>query len=174
MSSTLAVDEWIDKSLDIGRKQWGHYPWPAKGTFYAWRTLKGLREPDDTRREDVNDYLVHDSNLACAEHYMFARWIVSLLPEAAPIVTFMATSYQFNKLAGLVSRKCANVDVSIKFGRGPTSPPSAMQLHWEMRGIERGLIDSPFIGPLPNPAFGIAMAQEIVSFASDKGWTARR
>lgn len=170
MASQLSVDEWIERGLDIGRKQWGHYPWPAKSTFYAWTALKGLREPNSAFSAEFEDYVTHDPNLACAEHYMFARWIVSVIPLAAPVVTFMSAGYQLNKLAGLISEKCMDIDLSIKFGHGPVSPPSVMQVQWEMMGIQRGLVDAPLIGPFPNPGFAFAVLQEMTALARDNGW----
>ena len=157
------VDQLIEVSMDRARKSFLHVPWPAKTTLIAWSILKGFRRSEE--------YKNNPDELVCAEHYMFARWITSVFPLSAPIIGLMAASYQLTKVANLFSTKYLDVNIVPRFGEGPASPPSAQQLSWEMRGIQRGCLEAPMIGPVPNPGFLLSFGQELLSLAKDMGWT---
>jgi hypothetical protein len=130
----LTVEQWIESSLKTGRKTYLRVPLPQKVTLVAWSSLKGMRQNPD---------FYHDSELASAEHYMFARWIVSVGGSGvAAIVSLMIYRYQLVKLENLIAKRFG-VPLEIKWAAGPVTPPSFGQFAWGMRGVQRGLVESP-------------------------------
>jgi hypothetical protein len=153
--TNLTTEQWIDESIKIGRHIIFPEPYPGKTLLLAFLSLKGLR--------DQSEYFGNDE-LACAEHYMLARFLVGAgggFESGYPLTIFLIGSYQLWKVTAFVCKKCTGLNLPIRLGKGPATPPSAAQVMWEMRGAERGLVDAPFglIGP------GFIM--DIVAYAQD-------
>jgi hypothetical protein len=150
----LTVHQWIDSALKAGRNAYLPVPMPQKVTLIAWSSLKGMRQDPAFQT---------DNALACAEHYMFARWISSVGGiGVATAVSTMAVGYQLYKVQALVAKR-AGINLPTKTGAGPATPPSAAQMYWGLRGAQRGMMECPTGMPLGTMGFAAGVWQEIIA-----------
>ena len=109
-----------------------------KQTGYAWNTLKNRRDRTDPDGDD--------RELAAAEHYLWARWIVGSgqLPEA--VVRAAAAGYDPAKLLGYVPA----IFAARKLLGHSWSRPSTDSVKWGLRGCTDGAADKRRITPDPD------------------------
>jgi hypothetical protein len=99
----LTTEQWIDESIKIGRHVIFPEPFPGKTLLCAWLSLKGLR--------DRSEYF-GNNELACAEHYMFARFLVEAgggFMSGYPLTILLIGSYQLCKVMAFACQKCTGL-----------------------------------------------------------------
>jgi hypothetical protein len=84
----------------------------------------------------------------------------------AALVSAMVVSYQLYKVQALFARRLG-VLLPTKTGAGPATPPSAGQLYWGLRGVNRGLMECPTGMPLGMIGFAATVWQEAIALMQD-------
>jgi len=162
------VEFWIDRGLEIGRAQAPYILVPGKSTFFAFAALKGLRVGAGLPA-NVQSFTASEPNLACAEHYMFARWLTSVLPIAAPTLAAFIVAYQLAKIIDpIYSQVMGSHLPGSHWGQKPPTPPSSGQVIWGLRGVMRGSFEAPFM-LAPGPGLVLGVAQELAYQARKMG-----
>jgi hypothetical protein len=99
----------------------GKRPYPFFNVKAAAADLKGRRSQEP-----------YDTNLACAEHYMVARYMASVGIGVPPLMAFESGTYQLAKLIpGHI----------LDDPKDPRTPASAKQFKWAMKGSMDGASD---------------------------------
>jgi hypothetical protein len=99
----------------------GKRPYPFFNVKAAAGDLKAQR-----------DEYPYDTNLACAEHYMFARYLARLGIGLPPFMAFQSGFYQLLKaIPGHLGDD----------PKSPRTPPTAKQYKWAMKGSMDGASD---------------------------------
>lgn len=91
----------------------------------------------DMISHDRENFYKGDENYAAAEHYLFARWLVSYTGTAGYALVMLGA-------AGYTGIKLILPDAILQYfksGSGPVTPASAGDLHWASRGASDGLVD---------------------------------
>ena len=81
-----------------------------------------------------------DDNLAAAEHYMFARYLVSELHVPTAFVTYLVVEYSLLKIAFLEEYHFLNA----LMGECQASAPSLFQVKWGLEGVVAGKKAKPW------------------------------
>lgn len=149
------VQEWIDKALQVGGKSF-YVPFTQSETLSAWGYLRDYRNKCDPT----------DPDLACAEHYMYARWISSVNTVIGSFLPIIIAGYQLSKLMNRFAQYCGIHLGSNVFGPHASTPPTSAQLFWGMRGWARGFYGD--IGFLPLWMGGFL--PEVIAMGKELGW----
>lgn len=120
------VHEWIEKAFATTANE-SQTPLMQSKTGNAWDYLRRYRELCDPT----------DQDLACAEHYMFARYMSSLHPVLAGGMPMAVGAYQLGKVIQLFLEHCG-VELGLHYGSHQPTRPSAAQVYWGLRGCGRG------------------------------------
>jgi hypothetical protein len=112
-------DTEADHLLPVGRD--GKRPYPFFNVKAAAADLKGRRSQEP-----------YDTNVACAEHYMVARYMASVGIGLPPLMAVESGAYQIAKLIpGHI----------LDDPKDPRTPASAKQFEWAMKGSMDGASD---------------------------------
>lgn len=136
------VHEWIEKAFEIADRS-EPLPLFQSRTLSAWCYLKDYRDRCDPA----------DLHLACAEHYMFARWVSSMHPAIGGLMPVIVGAYQLNKVIRLFLREYG-IQLGMHYGQSEPTPPSSAQVLWGLRGCARGFYgDFGFVPSFPVRGF---------------------
>lgn len=120
------VSDWIEKAFSMTENEM-QLPLMQSKTGNAWDYLRRYRELCDAA----------DPHLACAEHYMFARYMSSLHPVLGGGMPIAVGAYQLAKVMKLFLDHCG-AELGLHYGQHEPTRPSAAQVYWGMRGTARG------------------------------------
>jgi hypothetical protein len=88
-------------------------------------------------RDEASD--CGDENLAAADHYMFARWLVGEMYVPASLVAEMTAGYALFKIGAC--KEYAFINWINPLGHCQASPASAFQVKWGLKGVLAGKAD---------------------------------
>lgn len=140
MADDAAVRGWIRSALIKYQKKKGS----QARLRNAWLLLQGKRQEKEFQ---------NDLNLACAEHYMFARFSSSI-GGTQQVVNAVAGAGMAISIPGYAAVKgiagLFGKSDSLKSDSGPVTKPSADQIYWGYRGVFDAQTD-PLVLILPSP-----------------------
>ena len=141
------VHEWIEKSFEmtddlthIPLFMNRYIPFLFNKNGDAWDYLRRYRELCDPT----------DPDLACAEHYMFARYMSSLSPVFALAIRVLIGQYQLAKVEKMFLDQIG-ITSNMHYGSHQPTRPSARQVYWAYRGLARGLYE--YLDSAPSQVF---------------------